>query len=293
MSTARATPPPSVLKNIPDAINKRLSKISCNESVFNSAIPAYQEALEKSGYKHKLIFDPQAGKIKTKSKNRKRKICWFNPPFNLNTKTNIGQIFLQLVEKSFPPWHPLKKICNRNTIKLSYRCTPSMSSVISARNAKLLAPPPAQERKMCSCTGANTCPLGGKCLSESVVYKATVKQENLKTNTYIGLTCNTFKKRLYSHKQSFKNPDHKQTSLSNHIRNLKQKNIQHTIEWEQVDQAKPFSPISGICGLCTKEKFYITFKPGIGPLNKKSEMFSNCRHKKRVLLCGTKTPTDP
>ena len=35
----------------------------------------------------------------------------------------------------------------------------------------------------------------------------------------------------------------------------------------------------------TKEKFHITFKPGVGPLNKKNEMFNNCRHKRRVLLC--------
>ena len=38
--------PPSVIKNIPDAINKRLSKISCNETVFNTAAPVYQEALD-------------------------------------------------------------------------------------------------------------------------------------------------------------------------------------------------------------------------------------------------------
>ena len=65
--------PPSVLKNIPDAINKRLSKISCNENVFNSAIPAYQEALEKMGYKHKLIFDPQVGKLKQEVRIGKEK----------------------------------------------------------------------------------------------------------------------------------------------------------------------------------------------------------------------------
>ena len=115
----------------------------------------------------------------------------------------------------------------------------------------------------------NTCPLEGKCLSKSVVYKATVKQENRKTNTYIGLTSNHFKKRFYAHTHSFKNPDVNQTSLSNHIRNLKEGGIKHTIQWEQIDQARSFSPVTGICGLCTKEKFHITFKPGVGPLNKK------------------------
>ena len=181
----------------------------------------------------------------------------------MNTKTNVGKEFLKLIDKSFPPGHPLRKICNRNTIKLSYRCTISMSTVISARNAKLLAPP-----------------------KNNVVYKATVKQENRKTNTYIGLTSNHFKKRFYAHNHSFKNPDVNQTSLSNHVRKLKEDGIKHTIQWEQIDQAKSFSPVTGICGLCTKEKFHITFKPGVGPLNKKSEMFSNCRHKRSVLLCG-------
>ena len=279
--------PPSVLRNIPDAINKRLSKISCNETVFNTAAPAYQDALEKSGFTHKLKFDPEARNPKNNSRNRKRNICWFNPPFNLNTKTNIGKIFLDLIDKSFPPGHPLRKICNRNTIKLSYRCTPSMNTVISARNKKLLSPPQDQVEKTCSCTGGKPCPFGGKCLAKGVIYKATVTQENSKINTYIGLTSNSFKKRFYSHNNSFKNPDANQTSLSNHVRKLQEKRIKHTIKWEQVDQAKCFSPVSGICALCTKEKFYITFKPGVGPLNKKSEMFNNCRHKKRVLLCGT------
>ena len=277
--------PPSVLKNIPDAINKRLSKISCNETVFNAAAPAYQEALDKSGYKHKLKFDPEARNSKNTCRNRKRKICWFNPPFNLNTKTNVGKIFLILIDKSFPPGHPLQKICNRNTIKLSYRCTPSMNSVISARNAKLLAPPQDTVNKVCSCPANKPCPLGGKCLEKSIIYKATVKQENNQTNTYIGLTCNSFKKRFYSHNASFRNPELNQTSLSNFVRKLQDKKIKHTISWEQIDQAKCFSPVSGICALCTKEKFHITFKPGVGPLNKKNEMFNNCRHKRRVLLC--------
>ena len=214
---------------------------------------------------------------------------WFNPPYNLSTKTNIGAIFLALIDKSFPIGHPLRKICNRNTIKLSYKCTPNMSSVISARNAKLLAAPPTPEEKTCSCPKNKICPLGGKCLSESLVYKNTITQENGKVNTYIGLTCNTFKKRLYAHEQSFKNSERKQTSLSKHIRKLKEKKVNHTMKWEQVDRAKTFSPVSGICALCTKENFYITFKPGINPLNSKSEMFANCRHKKRVLLCDQKT----
>ena len=281
--------PPSVLQNIPLAINKRLSKISCNEAVFDAATPAYQEALNKSGYKHVLKFDPQAMEPGKKSKNRKRCISWFNPPYNINTKTNIGAKFLKLIDECFPPGHPLRKICNRNTIKLSYRCTPNMSAAISARNAKLLADPPAPNLKTCSCTKGKECPLEKKCLSKNIIYKANIIQENGKTETYTGLTSTTFKARLGTHKTSFKNPNVNQTSLSNHIKKLAKKNIAHTIKWDILSSAKPFSPVSGICSLCTKEKFYITFKPGVATLNKKSEMYSNCRHKKRVLLCRDQT----
>ena len=160
-----------------------------------------------------------------------------------------------------------------------------MNSVISARNAKLLAPPPEAAKKVCSCPANKPCPLGGKCLEKGIIYKATVKQENNQVNTYIGLTCNSFKKRFYSHNASFRNPELNQTSLSNFVRKLQDKNVKHTISWEKIDQAKCFNPVAGICPLCTKEKYHITFKPGVGPLNKKNEMFNNCRHKRRVLLC--------
>ena len=39
--------PPTVLKNIPLGINKRLSGISSNEKIFKRAAPVYQKALDK------------------------------------------------------------------------------------------------------------------------------------------------------------------------------------------------------------------------------------------------------
>ena len=80
--------PPSILKNIPKSVNRRLSKISSNEQVFKDSIPPFQEALEKSGYSHTLKYE----KINNKNKknNRKRPIIWFNPPFSCNVSTNVG-----------------------------------------------------------------------------------------------------------------------------------------------------------------------------------------------------------
>ena len=64
--------PPNVLKNIPLATNKRISSISSNEEIFNSAAPVYQEALRASGYDHELKFEPQNEPSQRKKRTRTR-----------------------------------------------------------------------------------------------------------------------------------------------------------------------------------------------------------------------------
>ena len=54
--------------------------------MFDEAKPPYQEALERSGYRHNLGYEaPQ--EFSTKKKNRKKRVTWFNPPYSLNVKT--------------------------------------------------------------------------------------------------------------------------------------------------------------------------------------------------------------
>ena len=74
--------------DIPPSVNKRLSTISSNEEVFNKAIPPFQQALEKSGYTHKLKFEPQSQTQSSKNNKNtgKRKETYFNPPFSQNVK---------------------------------------------------------------------------------------------------------------------------------------------------------------------------------------------------------------
>ena len=78
--------PPSILKTIPRGINKRLSNLSCNETVFNNTTAEYQEALNQSGYNYKLHYDPGNDTTRHK-KHRKRKIIWYNPPYDGRVKT--------------------------------------------------------------------------------------------------------------------------------------------------------------------------------------------------------------
>ena len=55
---AESNHPSHVLKNIPIAVNKRLSEISKTEEIFNASIGLYQDALKRSGYNHTLTFNP-------------------------------------------------------------------------------------------------------------------------------------------------------------------------------------------------------------------------------------------
>ena len=110
--------PPSIIKNLPKSINKRLSTNSKNAQIFNEARPAYTEALKKNGYNTNLQFD-KAGTNKSNEKNktRKRNITWFNPPFNITVATNVAKTFISLIDKHFPKDKKLSKIFNKNTIK--------------------------------------------------------------------------------------------------------------------------------------------------------------------------------
>ena len=281
--------PPSIIRNIPLSINKRISKISCNKTEFDKAAPIFNDALKKSGYKFKLEYDPQANKRKGKPKNRSRDVIYFNPPYSQNVETNVGKKFLQLVDFCFPKKHPMRKIFNRNTLKISYRCTPNMGTVISAQNAKLLKPPGQDETKTCNCRTKENCPVNGKCLKTEVIYRAKVIEENGNEQTYTGLTCNSFKERWDKHNFTFTHKDADHTTLSSFIHELQEKGTNYNIKWEIVEKARPFNPISGICTLCTREKYLIIFSPHGASLNKRSELFSTCRHKKRLLLVKQKS----
>ena len=129
--------PPLVLKNTPLGVNRRLNRISSSKAIFDSAKQPYQEALNKSGYKHVLEYAPTQD-FQTKKKNRKRSVTWFNPPFSQNVKTRVGREFLSLLDTSFPPNNPLHKLFTRQTVKLSYRCMPNMAKAVSSHNTKML-----------------------------------------------------------------------------------------------------------------------------------------------------------
>ena len=128
------------------------------------------------------------------------------------------------------------------------------------------------------------CPLPGKCLISGVIYQAQVDTTNSK-ETYVGLTANSFKARYSGHKTSFtKKERKKETTLSKHIWALKEKNEAFNISWKILSRAQPFSQVTWLCQLCTREKYFIVFKQELGTLNSRNALLVSCRHKQTNLL---------
>ena len=215
----------------------------------------------------------------------------FNPPYSKDVQTNIGEKFLKLVDKNFPQGHPLAKLINRNTVKISYRCMPNMKMAISRHNHKVqkAVEEQVQAEPGCNCNGrCGPCPLQGGCLVESVAYKATVKQQDSTVNTYTGMTCNTFKERFYGHRSTFENENHPNpTTLSTHVWDLKGQSKNYEVKWNIIDKAKDFNPATRKCRLCLKEKYHIIFQPTGATLNERTELYSTCRHRLRRVLANT------
>ena len=40
----------------------------------------------------------------------KQNIIWYNPPYSMNVKINVDKIFFKLLQKHFPPSHPVYHI---------------------------------------------------------------------------------------------------------------------------------------------------------------------------------------
>ena len=274
--------PPTVLKQIPRGINKRLSNISSNQEVFDDAKSVYQKALDDAGHNFELYKEPEPN-VQTRRK-QKRQIIYFNPPWNSALVTNIGKLFLKAVKDHFPPGHPLRPVMNRNTLKISYSTTRNMKAVFDAHNKKLLKQHTQEEsRKSCSCQKKPECPLKGECLQENVVYQATVNNGN-EQRKYVGSTV-LFKTRYYAHSRSFVKEDKRHdTTLSEYIwdRGL---GPQPNVKWEILSSAPAYNKGQKDCQLCLEEKYYILLaQKDRASLNKRTEMMAKCRHKNSFLL---------
>ena len=79
--------PPSILRQLPTSINKRISTLSSDKQTFEDAAPPYQNALGHSNFSHKLEYTPH--ETQRPRRNRQRNVIWFNLPFSKNVKGEL------------------------------------------------------------------------------------------------------------------------------------------------------------------------------------------------------------
>ena len=267
-------------------ISERISGRSCNQSEFNRAAQDYNGALEKSGYKERLIYTANP---KERRRTRKRDIIWFNPPFNLGVKSNIGKEFFRLLAKHFPGHHRYHQLFNKNTVKLSYSCMPNMEAVLRSHNNRVQNKNNSPEAvagatRMCSCRTKSDCPLNGECLKSCIVYKATVSKASGDVS-YLGVSETSFKDRYYNHTKAFRNKQYaKDTELSKLVWELKDAGEPFSVTWQIAASTKALKRGNGRCDLCSTEKLLIIMAAPGSIINKRDEIVSKCRHRNKFLL---------
>ena len=283
---ARSNHPKSVIKQVRNSVEKRLSAISSSEEIFNKAKTEYERALKESGHASNLEFTPTSPQ--SKRKRQRRETIWFNPPFSKNVKTDIGRQFLRLIDKNFPKNNPLNEILNRKTVKMSYSCTENVDQILNRHNKRLLMKETQAPRQQntCNCKIPQNCPVENKCLTESIIYKATVKQPTGGQCEYIGLTDNAFKTRYNLHNYTFRNESKKSaTSLATYVWN-QGTNKSPTIEWQILKQCQRYAPGQKTCQLCLWEKVFIVKNlNNPNSLNKRTDVGNKCvLHRKKHYL---------
>ena len=249
--------PPHVTKQLPGNINKRLNEISCNKESFDTFKVDYEKALADSHLHSKLTYAAPSGAETAKPRTRKRNIIWFTPPYSAALTINLGKEFLKLLDKHFPRNHPLHKILNRKTVKISYSCTANMQAIIQSHNRKLMSTQSRNNEARCSCQVKPTCPVPGECTRSKVIYHATVHHSDGKTAEYIGSTEPPFKQRYGNHKKSFSHFNYrKETALSTYVWN-QGLNPTPNVTWKFLKKCDTYQLGGKTCDLCLSEKLFI------------------------------------
>jgi hypothetical protein len=226
-----------------------------------------------------------AAKQKEQRKTRKRKITWFNPPYNQNVKCDVARQFLKLVDKHFPRHHRYHKLFNRNNVKCSYSCMNNMAAIISSHNAKIVAPAPETATRTCNCRQPKACPIDGQCLTKCMVYRATASSTGKSTRYYYGLTEGPFKTRFNAHTHSFRTEStRKETELSKYVWELKDQALEYDIKWNIAQRTVPYKCGTRRCDVCLSEKMMIATADPTTMLNKRAEIVSTCRHRAKFRL---------
>ena len=119
--------PQKIIKKMSRSIEKRLSHLSSTKEIFENSKDCYEQRLQQCGYNEKLNYTEENNGINPNS--RKRNILWFNPLYSKSVKTNIGKLFLHLINKHVPPTTNTEKYSTETLLKSAIHVCPTSKLV--------------------------------------------------------------------------------------------------------------------------------------------------------------------
>lgn len=103
------------------------------------------------------------------SRNKNRKVTWFNPPYSFNVKRNIGKVFLKLLKTHLPRSQKFNKIFRLSKIKISYSLISNLKNLIKQHTSKNLSKDQDKIQQSYNSRIKETCPQNGECLLQCMV----------------------------------------------------------------------------------------------------------------------------
>ena len=117
---------PSIIKQLPSMINKRISNLSCNEHEFNKAKPLSETALKSSGFNYSMKFETH---VENARRNRSIKtlkvngtdhhLRWGIKSYASQYKCSTRRCDLCLTEKMIVALADQKVLLNKRAVLIS------------------------------------------------------------------------------------------------------------------------------------------------------------------------------
>ena len=199
--------------------------------------------------------------------------------------SKVGEHFLPLLDKHFPPHYKFHRMFNRNTV---------MKTIINSHNHKITNPKTITKERTGRGVDKAKCLLSQNCLINNIIYKAALTSTNpcYKEKICFSTAETIFKLRYSNYQSPFKFSKYKtDTELSTEVKRMEKSVLTPVITWEIVRKCSPYIPNSKKkkkkkrkCDLSLNEKLEIaTYQENIW-LKKKAELISKYRHQNQYAL---------
>ena len=162
-----------------------------------------QGHLKKSGYDEPINIPKIYKQRKRRNQTTQKKNNLVQSPYSKNVLTKVGSQFPKLISKHFPRHHKFYKLFNKNNVKVSYSCMPNMKNIINTHNKISTLQKIINITRTCNCIRKHQCPLNEKCLTNNILYEASItpNEANSKTKMYYGVSETAFKFRYANYKK--------------------------------------------------------------------------------------------